>query len=142
MKIVRLKTANAHVLQDINALLRQLSAGHEKGVTLRTLKNILRDPHHELWAAKDGTRIVGMGTLIVFLMLSGDAAEVEDVVVDESYRGRGMGTLIVKKLVERARVRRCDDVNLTSRPSRRAANALYQKLGFRKRDTNVYRLAL
>jgi ribosomal protein S18 acetylase RimI-like enzyme len=141
MKLARLAKPTASDRTDINRLLAQLSAGNT-GITTTVLKRIATDSHTEVWIARDGTRIVGMATLIIFPMFSGDAADVEYVVVDEAYRGQGIGKLLMQKLIERARVRKCEDINLTSRPSRTAANALYQKLGFEMRDTNVYRLKL
>jgi ribosomal protein S18 acetylase RimI-like enzyme len=66
-------------------------------------------------------------------------AWIEDVVVDESARRQGVGEALTEAMVEQARARGCVTVDLTSRPSREAANELYQKQGFARRDTNVYR---
>ena len=62
--------------------------------------------------------------------------------MDESARGRGVGEALSQAALEEARRRGAKDVSLTSRPSREAANRLYQRLGFRPRDTNVYRYDL
>ncbi|HEX8803642.1 MAG TPA: GNAT family N-acetyltransferase, partial [Acidimicrobiales bacterium] len=67
----------------------------------------------------------------------------EDVVVDEQAgRGRGVGTALTEAMLDRARERGCVTVELTSRPSRQAANRLYQRMGFTRRETNVYRYDL
>ena len=69
-------------------------------------------------------------------------AWIEDVVVDESARGRGVGEALNRAALERARAAGAKTVDLTSRPSREAANRLYQRLGFEPRETNVYRFQL
>lgn len=140
-KIVRLKTADASVLADVNSLRRQLSTD-AKNVTLTTLKKVLEHPDIEIWVAKEDGHIVGMVALFLMLKLSGLVSRTEHVVVDERYRGRGLGKALMNKLIERARARRARGIELTSNPSRTAANVMYQNLGFKKRDTNVYRLKL
>lgn len=95
--------------------------------------------------ASDGeTRgdIVGTLTLVVFRIPTGMRAWIEDVVVDESARGRGVGESLTEHALDVARDAGAKTVDLTSRPSRDAANRLYQRLGFTLRDTNVYRYDL
>lgn len=87
-------------------------------------------------------RIVGSLTLVVFEIPTGVRAWIEDVVVDEAARGHGVGEALNRAALERARARGAKTVDLTSRPSREAANRLYQRLGFVPRDTNVYRYSL
>ena len=96
-----------------------------------------------LFMARD-TRggIVGSLTLAVFRIPTGVRAWIEDVVVDDSARGAGVGEALVAAAVERARSSGARTVDLTSRPSREAANRLYVRLGFDARSTNVYRRTL
>ena len=82
--------------------------------------------------------IVGMLTLIVYRVPTGVRARIEDVVVDESARGRGVAVELVQRALEIARVKGADGVALTSNPRREAANKLYQKVGFKRWETNVY----
>jgi ribosomal protein S18 acetylase RimI-like enzyme len=92
--------------------------------------------------ASDGeTRgdIVGTLTLVVFRIPTGIRAWIEDVVVDDSARGRGVGEALTMHAVDIAATAGAKTVDLTSRPSREAANRLYQRLGFTMRETNVYR---
>lgn len=91
-----------------------------------------------LLARIDG-RVVGAMTLVLFPIPTGLRAWIEDVVVDEAARGHGVGALINNAAIEIARAAGAKTVDLTSRPSREAANRLYQRLGFVARDTNVYR---
>ena len=88
---------------------------------------------------RDNRRIVGMLTLVVFRIPTGVRAWIEDVVVDERMRGRGVGEGLSQEAVRRATELGARTVELTSRPSREAANRLYQRLGFALRDSNVYR---
>jgi ribosomal protein S18 acetylase RimI-like enzyme len=86
-----------------------------------------------------GQLVVGMLTLVVFRIPTGVRAWIEDVVVDETARGRGVGAALTNRAIELAAVAGAKTVELTSRPSREAANRLYRTLGFEPRETNVYR---
>ena len=88
---------------------------------------------------RDQGRIVGMLTLVVFRIPTGVRAWIEDVVVDEDARGRGVGEALNLEAIRRALELGARTVELTSRPSREAANRLYQRLGFVRRDSNLYR---
>jgi len=90
----------------------------------------------------EGGPVVGSLTLAVFRIPTGLRAWIEDVVVDGSARGRGVGEALSLRALEMAAASGARTVDLTSRPSREAANRLYQRLGFVRRDTNVYRLEL
>jgi ribosomal protein S18 acetylase RimI-like enzyme len=83
-----------------------------------------------------------MATLATFRTPTGLRAWIEDVVVDDAGRGRGVGTALTEAMLDRARELGCRTVDLTSRPSREAANRLYQRAGFVARETNVYRYDL
>ncbi len=83
--------------------------------------------------------IVGTLTLVVFRIPTGLRAWIEDVVVDESVRGQGVGQALTVAALDLAAEAGARTVDLTSRPSREAANRLYRRLGFELRDTNVYR---
>jgi ribosomal protein S18 acetylase RimI-like enzyme len=85
-----------------------------------------------------GDRIVGTLTLVVFRVPTGSRAVIEDVVVDEAARGRGIGERLTQAAIRLARDQGAASVELTSRPSREAANRLYRRLGFTRRETNVY----
>jgi ribosomal protein S18 acetylase RimI-like enzyme len=93
-------------------------------------------------ARRDDGTIVGVSTLAVFPIPTGRRAWIEDVIVDEASAGQGIGAMLTTAMLDRARELGCVSVDLTSRPSREAANHLYQKLGFEVRNTNVWRMAL
>lgn len=142
---------NAHIPgsrdhADIFGLYRQLSAGHEvpEGRILDNLVRQSRDANSAFFIARKhaAKNIVGMGT--VFLLPKGLSSEVriEDVAVDDRYRGHGIGRAIVDRCIIWAEDQQADYVELTSHESRGPANALYEDMGFKLRETNVRRLGL
>lgn len=86
--------------------------------------------------------IIGSLTLVLFRIPTGLRARIEDVVVDESARGAGVGRALNAAAMERAAAAAAKSIDLTSSPAREAANELYLSLGFKQRDTNVYRAEL
>jgi ribosomal protein S18 acetylase RimI-like enzyme len=106
------------------------------------LSEIVDSPATSLLVARDGDAIVGTLTLAVFRIPTGVRAWIEDVVVDESARGGGVGEALTLRAVELARAAGARSVELTSRPTREAANRLYRRLGFEERETNVLRRSL
>lgn len=107
------------------------------------LAEMLAHPGTTVFVARsdDDGIIVGTLTLVVFRIPTGLRAWIEDVVVDESARG-GVGAALTNAALAKAGELECKTVELTSRPSREAANHLYLKLGFEVRETNVYRYSL
>lgn len=91
--------------------------------------------------AEDDT-VLGTLTLVTFRIPTGVRAWIEDVVVDEAARGQGAGEALTNHALDVARAAGAKTVDLTSRPSREAANRLYQRLGFTLRETNIYRFDL
>lgn len=86
--------------------------------------------------------VIGVGALFIRPLLTGCVGWIESVVVSEGYRGQGIGGELVARLISKAKELGLEMVDLTSNPARIAANALYEKLGFERYDTNVYRLKL
>jgi ribosomal protein S18 acetylase RimI-like enzyme len=104
------------------------------------LRQVVGAPGTTVLIARDraSRRIVGTLTLVVFRVPTGPRAWIEDVVVDESVRGRGLGEALTRAALGLARDRGARGVELTSRPSREAANRLYRRIGFTLRQTNLY----
>lgn len=90
-------------------------------------------------AEDDSPRILGMLTLATFIIPTGKRAWIEDVVVDSAARGQGAGQALVEAAIAHAKKIGAKSVDLTSRPSREAANRLYVRSGFTARQTNIYR---
>jgi GNAT superfamily N-acetyltransferase len=104
------------------------------------LVDIVQAPATDLFLATDDDgRILGTATLVTFRIPTGRRAWIEDVVVDDAARGMGVGGALTQAMVDRAEELGCTTVDLTSRPSREAANRLYQREGFAGRNTIVYR---
>ena len=122
------------------SLLPQLSSAPPPDAAV--LESIVNHPGTTVLIARAGDRVIGTLTLEVFRIPTGIRAWIEDVVVDESARGQGAGAALVRAAIEVARDAGALTVDLTSRPSREAANALYRHLGFSERETNVYRFSL
>jgi ribosomal protein S18 acetylase RimI-like enzyme len=122
-------------------LIPQLSRS-AASLTAEDLGEILKAPCTTVLVARDlrnRRRIVGTLTLVVFRIPTGVRAWIEDVVVDEGARARGVGEALSREAIRHAAAQGARTVELTSRASREAANRLYQRLGFTRRDTNVYR---
>ena len=109
------------------------------------LREIIASPATTLILARDpanGDRIIGSLILATFRLGSGLKAIIEDVVVDSAARGKGVGEALSREALRIAEERGAVMVDLTSLPAREAANRLYQRIGFKKRDTNVYRFEI
>jgi ribosomal protein S18 acetylase RimI-like enzyme len=105
------------------------------------LERVVAFPGNRLLVARDEGAIVGTLTLVLFPIPTGLRARIEDVVVDQAARGRGVGASLSLEALRLAAEAGARSVDLTSRPSREAANRLYRRLGFQQRDSHVYRYA-
>jgi ribosomal protein S18 acetylase RimI-like enzyme len=142
MQIVEASTVTDELVRAFATLIPQLSSSNPPP-TAAELAEIIAAPATQLLLAvdDDGT-VLGALTLAVFRIPTGVRAWIEDVVVDDAARGRGVGEALNQEALTRARVAGATTVDLTSRPSREAANRLYQRIGFQQRTTNVYRYEL
>lgn len=120
-------------------LIPQLSSSNPPP-TEAELAELVGSPATTLFVARgqEGS-IAGTLTLCTFRIPTGIRAWIEDVVVDDAVRGQGVGKALTLAALDEAQRTGARTVDLTSRPSREAANRLYQGLGFTRRDTNVYR---
>jgi ribosomal protein S18 acetylase RimI-like enzyme len=87
----------------------------------------------------DGDDVVGALTLVTYPLPTGLRAHVDDVVVDDAVRGRGVGEALVRSALDRAVQVGARTVDLTSRPSRESAIRLYERVGFVRRDSTLFR---
>jgi ribosomal protein S18 acetylase RimI-like enzyme len=125
----------------LNHLLPQLSASASP-LTVTDVEELVASPSTTVFIARDEGRTVGTLTLVVFPLPTGRRAWIEDVVVDEVARGRGVAEALTKAAIEESRRLEVRTIDLTTRPSREAANRLYKRIGFELRETNVYRFFL
>ena len=127
------------VVDALARLLPQLSSATPPDAS--QLQTIITGGSTVFVARVDGA-IVGSLTLVMYRIGTGLKAWIEDVVVDSAARGHGVGEALNLAALDEARRHGAKAVSLTSRPSREAANRLYQRIGFSARDTNVYRYDL
>lgn len=131
-----------HVDDDLVAAFERLTpqlSSSSPAPDRQALEELVATPGTVLFVARIGGEIVGGLTLVTFRIPTGHKAWIEDVVVDEAARGKGVGELLNRAALAEAHRRGIGSVNLTSRPSREAANRLYSRIGFESRETNVYR---
>jgi ribosomal protein S18 acetylase RimI-like enzyme len=128
------------VVEAFGRLLPQLSRSAPP-LDRAALQNIVSSPAITVLLARSSGVIAGSLTLVMFPLPTGLRAWIEDVVVDESARGQGVGGALTVAAVQRAIAAGARTVDLTSRPSRAAAGRLYERSGFKLRDSRVYRYA-
>jgi len=141
MKIEQARGVDDALLEAVNTLLPQLSSSVSP-LTHEALRAIVESDTARLLIALDNGKICGMLTLVVFRIPTGVRSWIEDVVVDASGRGKGTGNALLEVAFQLARKQGAKTINLTSNPSREAANRLYRKAGFEQRDTNAHRKSL
>jgi ribosomal protein S18 acetylase RimI-like enzyme len=130
--------ASEELVAACHHLIPQLSSSAQP-ITVSELAEIINSNSTLMFVARIDNKIVGLLTLAIFRIPTAVRAWIEDVVVDSSARGNGVGEALNHVAIAEAKRRGAKTVDLTSRPSREAANKLYKRLGFVERDTNVYR---
>ena len=140
MEIERVTSIDDELCDAFWRLIPQLASNHLHP-TREELEVLVRSESSILLIARrpeSGGSIVGAGCLAVYPVPTGIRAIIEDVIVDESARGLGIGESLVRHLLDFARDRGANGVALTSNPRRISANRLYQRIGFVRRETNAY----
>ncbi len=138
VEVERARRATPELVEAMASLVPQLSKSSPPP-SLEELEALIGSDASILLMAVDGERVVGTLTLVVFRVPTGVRAWIEDVVVDDAARGRGVGSALVRAALREAAELGAKSVDLTSRPAREAANRLYQSLGFVRRESNLYR---
>ena len=121
---------------DLASLMQELSSNIV--FTRESLERMLADPNSYLYVIREGGRIVACASLCIFHQPFSTDATIESVVISSKMRGKGLGRKLMEHLIEEAARMKVDCIHLTSNPKREAANALYQKLGFVRNETNCY----
>jgi ribosomal protein S18 acetylase RimI-like enzyme len=140
MLIEKVTQPGEEVVLAMQRLVPQLGV-HKVSPTIEELAALVTSEGCTLLVAREpgaGNEIVGMLCLNVYRVPTGVRSIIEDVVVDESMRGRGIGEALVRRAIDLAREAGASGVSLTSNPQREAANRLYQSIGFELRKTNAY----
>jgi ribosomal protein S18 acetylase RimI-like enzyme len=140
MHIGKVSDATEELHEALQRLVPQLGA-HKSHPTRDELKALARSEASTLLIAREPDEespIAGILSLTIYRVPTGLRSIIEDVIVDENMRRRGIGEALVRHAIELARAAGADGVSLTSNPRREAANQLYQSMGFELRPTNPY----
>lgn len=138
LEITEAREVTPELIEAMERLIPQLSSSNPPP-DFEALSKIVQSEASTVFIAKSEGKIVGSLTLALFYIPTGLRAWIEDVVVDESARGQGVGEALNQAAINHAQSAGATTVDLTSRPSREAANRLYKRIGFVERSTNVYR---
>ena len=128
------------VIEAFGRLLPQLSSSARQ-LDAAAITAMAASPAVTVLLARSDNRIVGSLSLVMFRIPTGLRAWIEDVVVDEAARGQGVGTVLTREALRLAKAAGVRTVDLSTRPSRVAAGRLYEREGFKQRDTRMYRYA-
>jgi ribosomal protein S18 acetylase RimI-like enzyme len=141
MEIFEAKEMTDELVEAFRCLVPQLSSTAPVPTWVE-IKEIVDSQAVILLVARDEGKLVGMLSLVVFRIPTGVRGWIEDVVVNQETRGKGVGEALTRAALDRAKEIGVKTVDLTSRPSREAANRLYQRVGFQPRQTNLYRYTI
>jgi GNAT superfamily N-acetyltransferase len=138
-KIVEIKNYSLEYQEAMQRFLDQLTSS-PMTLTEEMFNQLLASPHSHLFFLWKDEQIAGMLTVGIYYSPTGGKAWIEDVVVDESFRGQGLSKLLVAHAIDFTQSKQIPTLMLTSNPKRVAANKLYQAMGFERKETNVYRM--
>lgn len=138
--IEELTSFSSQDLKDLDALMHELSATSYCNEEI--LSNVMNDDNSHIFIIREDGHIIASGTLCVMHTPEFTIAGVESVVVNSQYRGRGYSKELMTHIIDAAKRMKVHHLHLTSNPRRKAANKLYQMMGFEEYKTNCYRLFL
>lgn len=141
ISIESITEVTSEVVDAIQQLAQKIGSNY-KQLTENDLQDMVASPNTTILVARVDQKIVGMITVLVFRIPYVKKAYLDDLVIDETYRGHGIAKQLMKQAMNLATNKGASYVDLTARPRRMEGNSLYESLGFKKRDTNVYRLII
>jgi ribosomal protein S18 acetylase RimI-like enzyme len=137
--IIEVNTYSLEYQEAMQRFLDQLTS-HPMTLTEPMFRQLLESANSHLFFLMKDEQIAGMLTVGIYHSPTGGKACIEDVVVDETFRGQGLSKLLVTHAIEFVKSKQIPLLMLTSNPKRIAANKLYQAMGFERKETNVYRM--
>ena len=138
-EIIEIQSYSPEYHEAMQRFLDQLTT-NPMTLTEEMFRQLLASPNSHLFFLMKDEQIVGMLTVGIYHSPTGGKAWIEDVVVDETFRGQGLSKLLVAHAIEFTKLQGIPSLMLTSNPKRIAANKLYQAMGFGRKETNVYRM--
>ena len=139
--IIKINTYSQEYHEAMQRFLDQLTT-NPMTLTEAMFRQLLDSDNSHLFFLVKDEQIAGMLTVGIYHSPTGGKAWIEDVVVDEAFRGQGLSKLLVAHAIEFTKSQGIPSLMLTSNPKRIAANKLYQTIGFERKETNVYRMKL
>ena len=141
---ITLRTLTTSSQSELEQIAHLLSILRDKPVTINEIsadiEQIIREDDRAIIVAENEDTIVGMIVLNVIVKINRREVKLDEFVVDPNARGEGVGSKLINASIEWTWEQNCELIELTSRPSREASNHLFQKAGFKLRETNVYQL--
>ncbi|SDI70304.1 phosphinothricin acetyltransferase [Chryseobacterium taeanense] len=138
IEVLKKSSLTANVQNQVYELFKQLSPNKKQ---LKLDEILMEDNPVTLVGCFIGDRIVGIASMAIYKVISGNKGWIEDVIVDENYRGMGIGLKLIEKLLSISSEKQLSEVLLFTEEHRTAAISLYEKLGFSKKESNIYRLS-
>lgn len=138
-EIIEIQSYSPEYHEAMQRFLDQLTT-NPMTLTEEMFRQLLASPNSHLFFLMKDEQIAGMLTVGIYYSPTGGKAWIEDVVVDETFRGQGLSKLLVAHAIEFTQSQGIPSLMLTSNPKRIAANKLYQAMGFTHKETNVYRM--
>ena len=138
-RIIEIESYSAEYHEAMQRFLDQLTTNPMK-LTETMFRQLIESANSHLFFLMKDKEIAGMLTVGIYFSPTGGKAWIEDVVVDQAFRGQGLSKLLVAHAIEFTRSQGIPSLMLTSNPKRIAANKLYQTMGFGRKETNVYRM--
>lgn len=129
---------STELVSDINQLLPQLTP-NAVPCTVEKLEKLF-ESGTRVFAAMDGDTVIGTVLLCPMVILVGQKDWIEDVIVDENYRGRGIAGHLMDMAEQASQTGGAKSINLTSKPDRGSARSVYEARGYAVRETDVFRL--
>ena len=139
--IIKINTYSQEYHEAMQRFLDQLTT-NPMTLTEAMFRQLLDSDNSHLFFLVKDEQIAGMLTVGIYHSPTGGKAWIEDVVVDEAFRGQGLSKLLVAHAIEFTKSQGIPSLMLTSNYKRIAANKLYQAMGFERKETNVYRMKL
>ena len=137
--IIEINTYSPEHHEAMQRFLDQLTPEHMT-LTEEMVKQLITSENSHLFFLMQDEQVAGMLTVGIYYSPTGGKAWIEDVVVDEAFRGQGLSKLLVAHAIQFVESKQIPLLMLTSNPTRVAANKLYQAMGFGRKETNVYRM--
>lgn len=138
-EIIKIQSYSTEYHEAMQRFLDQLTT-NPMTLTEEMFRQLLASPNSHLFFLMKDEQTAGMLTVGIYHSPTGGKAWIEDVVVDEAFRGQGLSKLLVAHAIEFTKSQGIPSLMLTSNPKRIAANKLYQAMGFGRKETNVYRM--